>query len=168
MSKAMNALIKKLKKDNFAHAYLDNGILAVPRLMAMDDHGLPVRQYLTTTIFERDQVWSIIIQGKIRKICEEDKLYSLENTRTIMEEIRNMMEKQYPCIDKAGQITLDWTVDYDSENLIGEEKFRIAVVEASVGFVSEAGDVYGLLKELPNIHEITLVREEAKPAILEA
>ena len=42
-----------------------------------------------------------------------------------------MMEQQYPCIDKDGNIPLEWSVDYDFENLIGEEKSRAAVVEAA-------------------------------------
>ena len=116
MSKQIEALAQKLKEASFAHHLLDNGVLLVPRVKAMNDHGFEKEQFLVTTLYEKQGAWAIIIQAKLRKIDESNPLWSLENAKTVMEAIKGMMEHQYPCIDKDGNIPFEWSVDYDFEN----------------------------------------------------
>lgn len=161
MSKQIEALAQKLKEAGFAYHLLDNGVLLVPRVKAMNDHGFEKEQFLVTTLYEKEGTWGIIIQAKLRKIDESNPLWSLENAKTVMEAIKGMMEQQYPCIDKDGNIPLEWSVDYDFENLIGEEKSRAAVVEAEVGVTTGVDDIYELLLQLPKISEVELQLEHA-------
>lgn len=156
MSKQIEALAQKLKEGGFAYHLLDNGVLMVPRIKAMKDHGFEEDQFLVTTLFEKQGAWGIIIQAKLRKIDESNPLWSLENTKTLMEAIKGMMEHQYPHIDQDGNIPFKWSVDYDFENLIGEEKCRAAVVEAEVGVTTDVNDIYELLLQLPKISEVEL------------
>lgn len=161
MSKQIKVLAEKLKAAGFAYHLLDNGVLLVPRVKAMNDHGFEKEQFLAIILYEKQGAWGIVIQAKLRKIDESNPLWSLENAKTIMEAIKGMMESQYPCIDKDGNIPLQWSVDYDFENLIGEEKSRSAVVEAEVGVNTSVDDVYELLLQLPKISEVELQLENA-------
>jgi hypothetical protein len=93
---------------------------------------------------------------------KEEFLKFIKNKKIVFcKPIKGMMESQYPCIDKDGNIPLQWSVDYDFENLIGEEKGRAAVVEAEVGVTTGVDDIYELLLQLPKISEVELQLENA-------
>ena len=161
MSKQIEALAERLKEAGLAHHLLDNGVLLVPRVKAMNDHGFEKEQFLVTTLYEKQGAWAINIQAKLRKIHKSNPMWSLKNAKSVMEAIKGMMEHQYPCIDKDGNIPLEWSVDYDFENLIGEEKSRAAVVEAEVAVTTGVDDIYELLLQLPKISEVELQLENA-------
>lgn len=156
VNKAIQELADKLKADGYAYSIIDDTILLVPRMKALDDHGLDAPQFLCTTLMEQQGAWSLIVQAKFRKVDESTPLYNLANTKAILEPIRDLMAKEYPHIDVQGSIPIEWGIEYDFENIIGEEKHRLAVVEGIFGMHTSTEDVYQLLLQLPKISEVSI------------
>lgn len=149
--------LKDLFEKNKQHFIdISENVALIPIRMAMDDHGLPNEEPLSSLVSYDPEAngWTIASQVKIRKI-EGDTVYSEKNTAMLLNTVKELMEKEYPTMDEENKIPFLWTIDLDVDAILNEG--ILGAVYGTFFITVKIDDLYRLLMDFENFPEVALV-----------